>query len=541
MLYNDMVCRNAQSQLVETEMSITTSNLQVGREYVIGTFFSLIQACPSAGTALATQALSAFVESEIADEDIWETNYAQLALYGLSLSGIILVYDTAKGSLSMHTSSMSVIEALKAQDKIEIAAGKTMSSEMDRWAKQLSDLPKGAIQKSLQEGNVIRTVRLELQPNGKYTITIPRSCINFEEQPIIPHAVMTQELLFVMGLAKTQLVEVTMGTKVRYVTLSRDILSKVYDANRVETLLRSQSCMGLGDSYVYLPSVGASKYTPGLTRVDLLNVNFLRGGDLSKVDLSQVNVNYDYAKFFLIGYMKESTIKSVANAIGVPLELLQGKNVTQIKDYLTATIMRMYDTDAYNAVIKLGITPEEFSSYSSPLGNSYEEVAVPSSVGELLARLSTGVYKLVYVKRDGKFDTLIGTNCDKNLKVIYGANYMRKFESEGVRLRKVMHKVMQKGSMERDTLLNMCDKLGLDTLKSEIAQTFMLSAEVSSEQVVGIVSKYLQSVEARRTTKPNPDNVLVRNCFATVENGETNNYYRNIDFRSIKAIYKLTE
>lgn len=541
MLYGVEVCEIGQNELVKTQMDLTRNMLQSGSEYVIGTFFSLLNANPNLGVNFATSALSLFIDNEIADDEYWETHYSQLALYGLTMSGVVYVYETEKGTLSMHTSSIRLLDELVSQDKIELPSGKTIQTEMNRWEKQLSLARKGAIHKSLEEGNVIRTVRLELQPNGKYSVTIPRSCVNFEECPIIPSRVLAQELANLVALSKNQLLKITMGDKVRFVTLSKEVLGKVYDSQRVDSLLKSFSVMRSGDSYVYLPSVGASKYTPGLTRIDLINISYVQGGNLSEVDLSQVNLNYDMTKSFLIGYLKESTVKPVAKALGIPVELLQGKNVTEQKDYLTATIMRMNDSDVYSVILSLGITPQELDSYDSPIGKNYEEVAIPSSAGELLARLATGVYKLVYIKRDGKFGTLIGTNCDKNLKSIYGANYMRKFESEGVRLRKLMNSVMKKDTLEKSTFINMCDKLGLDIIKSEVSSTFMLSDQLSSESLVGIISKYLQAVESRRTTKPSSDNVLVRNCFATVENGQTNNFYRNIDFKSIKAIYKLTE
>lgn len=541
MLYKTEVCEIGQNELVKAQMNLTRSMLQSGSEYVIGTFFSLLGTNPDLGVNFASSALALFIDNEIADDELWETNYSQLALYGLTMSGLVYVYDMEKGALSMHTSSIRLLDELVSQDKIEVPSGKTIQGEFGRWEKQLSLSRKGTVHKSLEEGNVIRTVRLELQPNGKYSVTIPRSCINFEESPVIPSRVLAQELSNFVALAKNQLLKITMGSKVRYVTLSKDILGKVYDANRVDSLLKSFSVMRSGDSYIYLPSVGASKYTPGLTRIDLIGVNYVQGGSLSEIDLSQVNLNYDVTKSFLIGYLREATVKPVAKALGIPVELLQGKTVTEQKEYLTATIMRMNDSDVYNVILSIGVTKEELDSYDSPIGRNYEEVAIPSSSGELLTRLQTGVYKLVYIKRDGKFGTLIGTNCDKNLKAIYGANYMRKFESEGVRLRKLMTSVMRKDTLDKSTVINYCDKLGLDVVKSEISSTFMLSDELNSEQLVGIISKYLQAVESRRTTKPNPDNVLVRNCFATVENGQTNNYYRNIDFKSIKAIYKLTD
>ena len=541
MLYSNAMCKTAHDELNKTQLGITLNNLKTGGEYMIGSFFSLISQNPQVGIVFASEALTEFVQDDIADDNLWESNYNQLALYGFAMSGLFYVYDNEKCTLSLQTSSLSILEGLRTSDKIEIGAGKTISTEFDKWEKQLSVLPKGNIQKSLEDGSIIRTVKLELQPSGKYIVTVPRSCIKFEEQPIIPYSILEQELSSLVTLSSTQLLCVVSGDKVRYVTLNRDILEKVYDTKRVETLLRGFQRMQRGSSYLYLPSVGASKFTAGFTRVDLMYVDYIKGGSLKDVDLSGININYDNAKPFLIRYLKEQTVKDVARVLGIPKEVLLGKNVTQQKEYLTAMIMRTLDVDVYNAIIKLGISEKEYESFESPLGNCYTEVEIPSSAGALSTRLSTGVYKIVFVKRDGKFGTIIGTNCDKYLKASYGNNYMKKFESEGVRLRRLLHKVMSKDTVEVEQLLGMCDKLGLDTLKEELSTSFLLSFEVDSEAVVSIVSKYLEAVESRRTTKFNPDNVLIRNCFATVENGECNNYYRNIDFKTIKAIYKLTE
>lgn len=538
MLYGNEECKQALSMAVSTQSRCTMKELQSGSNYVVGNIFDLVRVNPQIGVLLASEAHAGLVGAEIIpdNDEIWENNYSQLIVYGLALSGLFYVYDIEKGSLSLHTSSISLVSSLLDAGKLEASKGRLLQDDYQRWIKQIS-----SIRTTFKDGNTIRTLRLELQPSGKYTVTIPRSCINFLEQPIIPYDVMQNELRSIITLSGSNLLKVTMGDKVRFVSTNQSILEKVYGAKRALSLLKMTEGMKMGDSSVYLPSVGASVHTPGLTCIDLISVDFITGASLEEVDLSEVSINYDKAKPFLLSKLNAQTIPDILRVFNIPKEIMAGKNTTEVKEYLTACIIRTFDTDVYEAIFKLGYSEEEYNAFSTPLGDCYQEVDVPSSVSALRARLDTGVYKIIYTKRDGKFGTLIGTNCGKLLREVYGKGYMRKFESEGVRLSKVLHKVMQTNTVEVESVTTLCENLGLDVLAEEIKQKFLLSKEISSEEVVSIIERHIDGVESRKTTKPNPDNVLIRNCFATTEGGVSNNYYRSIDFRTICAIYKMSK
>lgn len=538
MLYENEDCKKALSMAVSTQSRCTMRELQSGSNYVVGNIFDLVRVNPEIGVLFVNEAHACLVGAEIIPDtdEIWEKHYSQLIVYGLALSSLFYVYDTTKDGLSLHTSSISLIKSLLDAGKLEASKGRLLQDEYQRWVKQIS-----SIGTTFKEGNTVRTLRLELQPSGKYTVTIPRSCVNFLEQPIIPYDVLTNELRSIVTLSASNLLKITMADKVRFVSTNQSILEKVYGAKRALSLLKMTEGMQMGDSSIYLPSVGASVHTPGLTCVDLISVDFITGASLEEVDLSEVSINYDKAKPFLLSKINAQTIPDILRVFNIPKETMAGKSTADIKEYLTACIIRTFDADVYNAIFRLGYSEEEYSSFSTPLGDCYQEVDVPSSASALRARLDTGVYKIIYTKRDGKFGTLIGTNCGKLLREVYGKGYMRKFESEGVRLSKVLHKVMQTNTVEVDYVATLCENLGLDILAEEIKKKFLLSKEVSSEEVVSIVERHIDGVESRKTTKPNPDNVLIRNCFATTEGGVSNNYYRSIDFRTICAIYKMSK
>lgn len=538
MLLGNEECKQALDMAVKTQSRCTMKELQSGRNYVIGNIFDLVRVNPQIGVLLASEAYAGLLGAGIIsdDEDILESNYSQLIVYGLALSNLFYVYDVEKNSLSLHTSSISIVKGLLDSGKIEATKGRVLEAEYQKWSKQVY-----SIGTTIKEGNTIRTLRLELQPSGKYTVTVPRSCINFLEMPIIPYVVMQSELNLLLSMAGSNLLKITMGNKVRFVSTNQKVLESVYDSKRVSSLLKMTESMQMGDSSVYLPSVGASVHTPGLTCVDLLAVDFISGASLEEVDLSEVSINYDKAKPFLLSKLNAQTIPDILRVFNIPKEMMAGKNTTEVKEYLTACIIRTFDTDVYEAIFRLGYSEEDYNAFSTPLGDCYQEVDIPSSVSALRARLDTGVYKIIFSKRDGKFGTIIGTNCGKLLREVYGKGYMKKFESEGVRLSKVLHKVMQTNTVEVESVITLCENLGLDVLSEEIKQKFLLSKEANSEEVVGIVERHINDVESRKTTKPNPDNVLIRNCFATTEGGVSNNYYRSIDFRTIRAIYKMSK
>lgn len=544
-LYEAMVERRIpplDAFIVNAQRGISLSAIKAGHPYVVHpvlVLFGTIQDKSYLKTVSDTE-LSIYIEAGNYDSenDAFFAKYFTWGyMYALLRDSLFYVYDVEKDALALHVGGIDTLSYLNRCDLLEAPKGKVLSDEFKRYEKHFSN-PYSVF----PQNDCVKTVRLELQPSGKFSVTIPRSAVNFKESPIFTFLQLLNELKMFKTLAGGQILKIEMGDKVRYVTTDKGLLRMVYSSERVDSLYKSAVTTPMGSTSMYLPSVGASAYSFGLTRLDLLTLDRVSAGNLEEIDLSNVNVNFDKVKPFLLSKLNSQNLMKFTSALNILTELLAGKSNAEVKELVVATISRGYDADLFESMKALGYSAKDLEEFSTPVGDCYTEVAIPSSANALRARLDTGVYKIIFTKRDGRMGTIIGTNCAKYLRETLGGGYFKKFESEGVRLSALMKKVMKEETINIDALAKSCEETyGLPIVASEIRGTFVLSDTASVEEVTAIIEKYMSGVESRKTSKPNPDNVLIRNCFATLEGGVSNNFYRNVDFKMIRQIYKLSK
>lgn len=541
MLFSNQNCINYNSQVGVLQQAHFRTELQKqGNMSLVAPLFTLFQESPQLCLGYATEAFQKLMFSGVVTAEMWQTHYAQFATYGFALSNMFYVYDTNSGNLTMQTSSLSLLEKLRDAGKLVTKDGKPIEYDVEKWHTQL-DISENAIRKSIVDGSVIRTVKLEPQDDGTFITVIPRSPIKYLESIIVPYNAMKQCLLDIRTLADNQLLKVVTGDKTRYVSSNAGILSKMYDSSRVATLLRG---IRTGDTYIYLPSLGESIYTPGLTKLDVISLDVITAGQLASVDTSSVNVNYDKARLFLLSKVTNVDMahKILFALNGTDSRVLGFGGITDTRDYLRNIINYTFESEVYKVIVSLGFS-DEYVDFHSPVGDVYQEIEVPKSVSQLRARLDTGVYKIVIARKDGKFSSVIGTNCSKLLSEVYGRGYVAVFESDGVKLSKFSQAVLKRdGTLTSADLIKLVSKYSLPALEVELEDKYPFpEAIIDSEGVLKIIETHQLGVESRKTTKPNPNLVLVRNCFATLENGRSRDYYKNIDVRSIQAMYKLSK
>lgn len=545
MLYNNPVCKANNSQIGVLQQAHFRNELQkkTSNMCLVDPLMTLFQESPALLHSYASEAFNQLIFSGVISQDDWSPKYLQYGVYGFAMSNIFYVYDTETGNLTLQTSSLTLLDTLNKAGKLETKDGKPIEYDVDKWFRQL-DVSETAMKKSLKEGTSIRTVKLEPQEGGSYITVIPRSTINFRESIIVPYDAMKQCLLDLISLADTQMIKAVTGDKVRYVTSNQVQLAKLYTTSRVKTLREG---IRVGDTYVYLPSLGESVYSPGLTRLDVVSLDSISAGNWADVDTSAVGVNYDIARLFLLSKVTdvETAKKVIYELNGTDISNLGIAlcSASDIKEYTRSIINHTFESEVYKVIKRLGYTDEEYKAFKSPVGDCYQEIAIPKTVAQLRSRLDTGVYKMVIARRDGKFSTIIGTNCSRLLTQVYGRNYVGVFESDGVKLSKLSQALLKRtDSMTVAELLKVVSRFRLKTLEAELQSKFPFpDSQVDVEAILQIIETYQQGVEARKTTKPNPDVALVRNCFATIENGKSRDYYKNVDVKSIQAMYKLSK
>lgn len=208
---------------------------------------------------------------------------------------------------------------------------------------------------------------------------------------------------------------------------------------------------------VYVPVVGAPIYSTGLTRIDVSKLDEVTVTrkidlDLEPADNSMRNLVEDeiFSKYLEAIFMPqyESTKKDFWDLL-----ILLGSIVPYDANrygYLRA--IRDLEGEARKALwSKL---PKNFIQYSEQIGTIFKgyQPYTGSIEHSVLKRLfREGVYKVVMMKADGSFSSMIITNNVGILKKAYGADYQQRLEHDDFRLGK-FYKDIQNGMSEVDSM-----------------------------------------------------------------------------------------
>lgn len=470
----------------------------------------------------AREAYTLFYPSGVCTEDDWQLRYEQLATYGVMLSNLVMGYDISSGGMSIYTSSMSLLLSL-ANKGILKSKKQPIPIELELLKKQLyaSDRIKKSIRDS--SGKIV-CVRLDSEiRNGKMclTFTLPRTAPTLSSHLFIPFTAYQKAVEVLRQEMQMHILRIRMGDKVRDVTLNEGVLTSLYGEERTKNLVSY-----LPDIYTqrfYVPSVGASKYTVGVTNIRLTEVDEIKPVSLADIDMSEVNLNYDMVYDFYQKRVLEAdddTLGDIAETVSMDCKNVERSLLVERLLNVTET---MYPKDlwevmkTYNSIYHT----EEYSSMQPKYGNKYTPIPIPRTVEELRYLLNNGVYKVVLTKRNGSFSTVICTNNDLIIEKCLGRRFMT-YESEGVRLRALKRQMLKNKNIDLDKAIRYYN------LESVVGGTY---SEVLRQMDIG-----LRAVEESRTVVNQPTLVTVRNLSASSK--ET--YYRNIDLKSVVEVIQLS-
>ena len=457
--------------------------------------------------------------------DDYTLRYEQLATYGVLLSNLVFAYDFSKGTMELHTSSISKLKQL-AQGGMLKGKKEPIVIELEKLEKTLYNSDR--IKKSVRVGEKLVTVRLDTEVkdgNVVMTATVPRTAITLSTHAILPFSSVLKAHELLYTVFQKSICRVTMCDKVRDVSLNENILQNIYGEQRTRNLVSYMP--NIYTLRFYVPNIGASKYTPGVTNIRIADIDSIVPVSLADIDLSEVNMNYDLViPYFkkVVSKMKRTGLQTAGQAFNL---LCLNADDECIRENLYNVTTEMYPKDIWE-VMKINpklFKTEGISTFSSPYGGMQEQIAIPKTPDELRTRLATGVYKIVITKRNGSFSTIICTNNDRFLEKILGKGYIKN-ESDGVKLRGLRNYLLSTGKLSEE-----------DTCKAVVQFDCQHLVYGVYDSVLEDIDLQLNAVELNKTVVSQPKLVQVRN----LEAYDKSSYYKYIDIKQIVEIVRLNE
>lgn len=463
--------------------------------------------------AFASEAFKVFSNGKRCDEDDFEDCYELFAMYGIVLSGVVWGYDTSSGKMSLYTSSIGVLEGL-AQRGVLKGKKQPITIELEDIKKKLYESDR--IKKSIKDGKQLVVVRLDAELVGnsmKMTATMPRSMPRLDNTVFLAFDTILCASQMLYAELQVKVLRISMGNKVRDVTLNRDILTSIYGLERTSVL-----CSYLPDAYMlrfYVPSVGASIYTPGVTNINLAEIDKVQEIGLADIDLSEIKLDYSG----VYDHFLSRVDKVPDNKIGLIAQDFGLECVNADPEFIRSELKRKIPDEFYAQEVweemkeypKLFVTAS-YIKKAPRYGKNYQKVSNPKSVEELEKLLRTNVCKIQITKRKGSFSTIIGTNSTELLSKFYGDDYVARFESDGTRGRKFIN-LRKKGV--------------------PIEEATRLTGITSNTEA----NSMIESAEANKTVVKQSHLVTVRSLECR---GNGRDFYKNVDIESIVEIAILS-
>lgn len=542
MLGNNHIC-NVQSQNFKVMQSQHMMSVIPGSNIsVLLPLSEMFRVNNSLAYAYASEAYKVFISQKRCTESDFQGSYNLLAHYGVALSSLFFAYDTSNGKMALYTTSISILKQLATKSFLK-GKKQPIAIELQDIEKKLYESDR--IKKSIKEGNKLIAVRLDSEVVGTnvvFTPTIPRSAIDLNSFIIVPFLAMNEAMSVLNTVLQDRVLRITQGDKVRVVTKNIQVLSSIYGESRAQYLVSQ-----MPDARVlrfYVPSLGASIYTAGITNIHLEAVDSIEVvGSLAEVDLTEIKLDYSQAKDFFVNAVKKLPAKDI-HIIAEDINIQQyNTTAKEAKKEILEVVDCLYDREVYD-FMKAHPQYFDLNAYRqlpSKYGDKYEEIKIPSNIEDLRTLLNTGVYKILTNNRTGSLSTIIGTNDVKCLEKIFGRSYYKKYESEGNRLR-AMEKVIKAKYPDKipaDKLITLREKYNLGYVSTEVKES---DSFVKSNLVLGEIYRYLQEIELNKTVIKQPHLVTVRSCEAKIDNeGKPVGFYKNIDVKSIISITRLSD
>lgn len=537
MLSSNNVCSMQRDRINYLQGLHSKAFLEGQASSIVGTLCEMFTADSALMYAFAGEAYKLFVTRGLCTESEWQSRYSELATYGYALGNMFYVYNLVDDKIELHTSSFGVLSSLASRGLL-LTKGVSAEADVLKFRKALVDSKR--ISASIKAGGTLQTVRLDSVREGKllkFKGVVPRSPINLGESLILPLNALESCATFLSSMLESRILEITSKDRVRVVTKNREVLGGVYSPTRVDFLLAHSRSHMLENGTFYVPSIGASEYTMGVSNIKLWDIDKIRLlNDLSSVDLQYVNVDLTMVKDYYeskVSTMSDSGILKVAGYWGMVTDNIAP---TVLKTYCIG--IRKYNKDYFDLIKALPdlFSVNELKSVVNKYGSLNLEV-MPRTNAELSRMLWTGVFRVVSRTKKGSMSTTIVTNSQKELSRLLGRSYPRVYESEISKLS------MAKSYLERKGMLEPISNEELDIVESIFG--VWVDKDKPNDRMgvtLDIGDRLYQVKESKNSVNRTTSSVLVRCCTPEInEDGSPIGYYRYLDCSGIVSMTQLSK
>lgn len=343
--------------------------------------------------------------------------------------------------------------------------------------------------------------------------------------------------------------------KDRYITCRKDVLARYSDNEEFVKLLKPSYFPLKG--FFYAPVIGASSLTSGVTRVDLLDICNVRNvatvDNISKPSGGLDSILIESSIMTILSEMYETDVVGYQEIIDkLPNnEILTGAvfNVDKGVPSPVSFIKYMHGLNKEDKAKVEALIPglDEQVSKKKKVLSKYEEID-PSTLRpeEVKSMLKEGVYKFLIRKKDCTYSSITLSNSPKVLRELYGNDYFAKYESFGVRLRKletcISKKLFNKDRLLEDWL-NFCGLPVSTEIVSKLEELANNNVVGNSlhEELLNLFDKKpkTSSRKSTRRSTSNEDLILARVCLASMTSSGAMDFYRYLDMSKVVSMYRL--
>lgn len=478
-------------------------------------------------------------------------------IQGSLLDGLVFGYDASTGKFEVYTANFNFTNWGMASETLQ----GSNYYHPDRVGSCICDETYcNAIMKSNLSAK-FKCLRVDVEYfNGgdefRYDFVNHRKILLLGDTYFIPYLPVLRAMKFIEGMMnknKSLLVLQQVdqgGQKARVITEHKGLLGNYCDDPSCVGILKSDYYPLKG--FMYAPCLGAPSTTAMCTSVNLFNLD--RVQEVSEEDIQKLGIK-----------KPDNPLRSVFSSSEIDACLRDAfeENPDKYWDIVT-TLPRSdeffggntYDSDKMiprGAMMNYihSLKPDELHKVESMIPGvqegiarksvilrSFKEVDKNISKDALADLLKNNVCRVVIRKKDCTFSSLTLTNNVDYLKIFYGDNYIRYFESFNVRVN-VMINNLRKGYPIRDCFEDMGFELYYDEMVREKSLNDITPETLTDEYCHGLRNSlsiyYNESI--RQGYNLGDDTILARSLFAVIaNNGSPVGYYRNI---TISTIVKL--
>lgn len=421
------------------------------------------------------------------------TNYDIITFYGMAMSGRFMVLTPRTGKAELFTSSLTELNALHKEGRLVKRDGTL--ADMETFYKKFyiaeGTIDKG-MAKSLNENDTFFAVKLEPKfSNGcmKYIASMPRPTRKLSESVIVPIVELTCGVNCIRELAKKHLLTAKVSRPdgsidERYITLNPNILSQYYDTDRVNDLLRRSTKFDVNLNKNYLPSVGASIHSEGISNISPFALEGI--AICQKPNIDRTLLNFDYSvvpQVFMdaLGKLSQEQLSVIQQAFKVNPE---AQTRFQVESEIKQTILTVRNTNLFKFMQQ---HPDMFDMNTllqtkKTYIKGMKRVDIPKTTQELRDLLNQSICRVRIKRTNGSSMVRDITNSKTKLQEVYGSNYVAEFESENTK-RKYLVYLLNKhtGEMNAQVLKSYCVGAGLPEIYNELAEYALDDGTISAE------------------------------------------------------------